>query len=73
MLFCLSAPDWLITNGWFNPIGVSSYCGIAQYILADNDMEFQNHLMDQVLHQLSMDHIFSAPYHPQEQWKIGSI
>ena len=29
MLFCLPAPDWLITNGHFNPINVRPYYGIA--------------------------------------------
>ena len=29
MLFCLPSPDWLITNGCFNPISVSPYYGIA--------------------------------------------
>ena len=32
------------------------------YILSDNDTEFRNQLMDQVLQQLGIDHIFSAPY-----------
>ena len=36
-----------------------------KYILSDNGTEFKNHLMDQVLQQLSTDRIFSAPYHPQ--------
>ena len=34
------------------------------YILSDNRMEFKNNLMDQVLQQLGIDRIFSAPYHP---------
>ena len=36
-----------------------------QYILSDNGMEFKNSLMDQVLQQLGIDRIFSAPYHPR--------
>ena len=36
-----------------------------QYILSDNGTEFKNSLMDQVLQQLGIDRIFSAPYHPQ--------
>ena len=32
--------------------------------------EFQNHLMDQVLKQLGIEHIFSAPYHPQRNGKL---
>ena len=38
-----------------------------QYILSDNGMEFKNSLMDQVLQQLGVDTIFSAPYHPQSK------
>ena len=41
-----------------------------RYILLDNGTEFKNHLMDQVLQQLSSDHIFSAPYHPQSNGKL---
>ena len=41
-----------------------------QYILLDNRMEFQNSLMDQVLQQLGIDGIFSAPYHPQSNGKL---
>ena len=36
-----------------------------QHILSDNGTEFKNSLMDQVLQQLGIDRIFSAPYHPQ--------
>ena len=41
-----------------------------RYILSDNSMEFKN-VMDQVLQQLGIDRIFSAPYHPQTMasWK----
>ena len=41
-----------------------------RYILSDNGMEFQNNLMDQVLQQLGIDRIFSAPYHPQSNGKL---
>ena len=41
-----------------------------RYILSDNGMEFKNNLMDQVLQQLGMDRIFSAPYHPQSNGKL---
>ena len=41
-----------------------------QYILSDNGMEFKNSLMDQVLQQLGIDRIFSAPYHPQSNGKL---
>ena len=40
------------------------------YILWDNGMEFKNNLMDQVLQQLGIDRIFSAPYHPQSNGKL---
>ena len=35
------------------------------YILSDNGTEFKRSLMGQVLQQLGIDRIFSAPYHPQ--------
>ena len=41
-----------------------------RYILSDNSMEFKNGLMDQVLQQLGIDRIFSAPYHPQSNGKL---
>ena len=41
-----------------------------QYILSDNGIEFKNSLMDQVLQQLAIDRIFSAPYHPQSNSKL---
>ena len=41
-----------------------------RYILSDNGTEFKNQLMDQVLQQLSIDHIFSLPYHPQNNSKL---
>ena len=31
------------------------------YILSDNGIEFKNQLMDQVLQQLNIDHIFFGP------------
>ena len=40
------------------------------YILSDNGTEFENSLMDQVLQQLGIDRIFSAPYHPQSNGKL---
>ena len=42
-----------------------------RYILFDNGTEFKNNLMDQVLKQLGIDRIFSAPYHHKEManWK----
>ena len=41
-----------------------------RYILSDNGTEFTNNLMDQVLKQLGIDRIFSAPYHPQSNGKL---
>ena len=40
------------------------------YILSENGTEFKNNLMDQVLKQLGIDRIFSAPYHPQSNGKL---
>ena len=42
----------------------------SQYILSDNGTEFKNSLIDQVLQQLGIDRIFSAPYHPQSNGKL---
>ena len=41
-----------------------------RYILSDNGTEFKNSIMDQVLQQLGIDRIFSAPYHPQSNGKL---
>ena len=41
-----------------------------RYILSNNGTEFQEQLMDQVLQQLGIDCIFSAPYHPQSNRKL---
>ena len=41
-----------------------------RYILSDNDTEFKNHLMDQVLEKLGIDHIFSTPYLLQSNRKL---
>ena len=45
-------------------------CMCPQYILSDNGTEFKKNLMDQVLQQLGIDRIFSAPYHPQSNGKL---
>ena len=42
----------------------------SRYILSDNVMEFKNQLQDQVLQQLCIDCIFSAPYHAQSNGKL---
>ena len=41
-----------------------------RYILSDNGTEFKNNLMDQVLNQLGIERILSAPYHPQRNSKL---
>ena len=41
-----------------------------RYILSDNGTEFNNNLTDQVLKQLDIERIFSAPYHPQSNGKL---
>ena len=41
-----------------------------RYILSVNGTEFKNNLMDQVLKQLGIDRIFSAPYQPQSNSKL---
>ena len=41
------------------------------FILSDNGTEFKNQLMDNVCKQLGIDCIFSAPYHPQSNGKLG--
>ena len=41
-----------------------------RYTLSDNGSEFKNHLMDQVLQKLSIDYIFSVPYHTQSNEKL---
>ena len=40
------------------------------FILSDNGTEFKNQLMDNVLQQLGIDHIFSASYHLQSNGKL---
>ena len=45
-------------------------CMCPIYILLDNSNEFKNHLMDQVLQQLGITCIFSAPHHPQSNGEL---
>ena len=47
------------------PVHMCPWC-----ILSGNGMEFKNNLMNQVLQQLGIDRIFSAPYHPQSNRKL---
>ena len=42
----------------------------SKYILSDNDTEYKNNLMDQVLKQLGIEQIFSASYHLQSNGKV---
>ena len=41
-----------------------------RYILSDNVTEFRKSLMNQVLKQLGIERILSAPYHPQSNGKL---
>ena len=41
-----------------------------RYILSNNSAEFKNNLLGQVLKQLGIERIFSAPYHPQSNGKL---
>ena len=41
-----------------------------RFILTDNGMEIKNQLMDDVLKQHGIDHIFSTPYHSQSYEKL---
>ena len=41
-----------------------------RYILSDNGTDFKSTLMGQVLKQLGIERIFSAPYHPQSNSKL---
>ena len=40
------------------------------FILSENGTEFKNQLIDNVVSQLGIDCIFSAPYHPQSNGKL---
>ena len=59
--------DTIVTN-LINQYLLVHMC--TRFILSDNGMEFKNNLMDQVLQQLGIDRIFSAPYHPQSNGKL---
>ena len=52
---------------------INKYLPVHMYprhILSDNGTEFKNNLMDQVLKQLGIERISSAPYHPQSNSKL---
>ena len=40
------------------------------FILSDIGTEFRNQLMDNVLEQIGIDHIFSTQYHAQSNGKL---
>ena len=40
------------------------------FILSDSGTELKKQLMDNILQQLGIDHIFSTPYHPQYNGKL---
>ena len=42
----------------------------SRYTLSDNGTEFKNQLIDKVLQQLGIEHIFYTPYHPQINGKL---
>ena len=44
-----------------------------RYIQSDNGMEFKNNLLDQVLKQLGIERIFSAPYHSQSSGRLEAF
>ena len=55
------------------PIFINHYLPVhmcPRFISSDNGTEFKNQLMDEVLQQLEIDHIYSAPYHPQSNRKL---
>ena len=41
-----------------------------RYILSDNGTDFKNQLMDKILQQLGIEHIFSTPYHLKSNGKL---
>ena len=54
-------------------VSISNYLPIhicPSFILSNNGTEFKNQVMDNVLQQLGIDCIFSAPYHPQSNGKL---
>ena len=40
------------------------------FTLSDNGTEFKNQLMDNIIQQVGIDNILSAPYHPQRNGKL---
>ena len=61
------------STGTIVPTLINQYLPVhmcPRYILSENGMEFKSSLIDQVLQQLGIDRIFSAPYHPQSNGKL---
>ena len=55
------------------PIFINNYLLVymcPRYILSDNGMKSKYQLMDDVLWQFGINHIFSAPYQPQSNRKL---
>ena len=46
---------------------------MSRFILSDNGMEFKNQTFDRVMKDLGIKRIFSAPYHPQSNGKLGTL
>ena len=66
-------PSHYQTSQWIPSTFIIHYLPVhmcPRFILSDNGTEFKNQLMDQVLQQLGIGHIFPAPYHPQSNRKL---
>ena len=44
-----------------------------RFILSDNGTEFKNQIFNKVTKDLGIERIFSAPYHPQSNWKLETF
>ena len=53
----------------YKPLFASAHV-LQIHSIRKRDMEFKNNLLDQVLQQLGIDRIFSAPYNPQSNSKL---
>ena len=58
----------IIVSAFINQYLLVHMC--PRYILSDNGTECKNTLVEQVLKQLGIERIFSAPYHPQSNSKL---
>ena len=68
MLPILDKPADTIVSNSINKYLPVHMC--PRYILSDNGTVFKSNFMDQVLKQLGIKRIFSAPYHPQNNGKL---